>query len=78
MTHAYVPRRDFRFDHASDAVNHIEFENCTHGCQRGSLDPEMPGGACEILARVSVGDGVAVPELRDDGTVITCLAREAY
>jgi hypothetical protein len=78
---AYLPERDARFEHASDAVVWIESWNCSAGCRRGAeseleLEEFGPGGTCDILARVAVGDGEPVPELRDEGNVVICLAWE--
>lgn len=81
MADAYRPQRDSRFEHASDAIEHIETVNCAWGCKRGAQTAEEllefgPGGTCGILAQVSAGDGLPIEELDDDGAQIECLARE--
>jgi hypothetical protein len=77
----YLPQRDSRFYYADDAIQHIEALNCQWGCRRGAKDTLEwnalgPGGGCEILARVAVGDGEPIDELEYDGTRIVCHARE--
>jgi hypothetical protein len=78
---AYRSQRDHRFEHASDAILHIETVNCAWGCRRGAETAEEllefgPGGTCGILAAVAAGTGEPVPELDDDGSQIECLVRE--
>lgn len=75
-------RRDHRFDHASDALDHIEETSCRLGCRRGAKSPAEeidaggPGGQCSILLDVLMGDGNPIPELSDDGDRVVCLVRE--
>ncbi len=75
----YHPRRDGRFLHSTEAIEHIEQHNCIRGC--AVPDPKDiaefgPGGACPILARVAAGDGEPISELDDQGRRIVCLARK--
>ena len=74
---AYRPTRDPRFAYAQDAIDAIEQANCVRGC-RFAVDatPEWPGGTCDLLALVSVGDGQPIPELDDRGEGIHCLRRQ--
>lgn len=77
----FRPRREGRWEYASDTVEHIERHNCRRGCvhgaERGSEEwlSVGPGGSCDVLARVFLED--EVPELNDNGAVVTCTAFEA-
>ena len=74
---AYVARRDHRFHHSSEAIEHIEQHNCVKGRNVPAyLAGFGPGGDCPLLAQVSIGDGEPVLGLADGGQVITCLVRE--
>lgn len=78
---AFIPMREQRWHYASDAMDHVEERNCALGCKRGLADPAAfaefgPGGTCDILARVCIGDDEPIPELDDDGETVTCLVRE--
>lgn len=75
----YVAQRDHRFHHSSETIEHIEQHNCVKGCKvpdPADVAEFGPGGACPLLAQVSIGDGRPVEGLADDGQVITCLVRE--
>ena len=79
MSEAYRSRRDQRFDHSSDAIEHIEAVNCSKGCkvpEPADIVEYGPGGNCLLLVTVSIGDGDPIPGLVDDGTTIRCTARE--
>lgn len=75
----YRSRRDGRFDHSSEAIDHIEQHNCVKGC--AIPDPQDirefgPGGNCPILVQVAIGDGEPIEQLDDRGRTIVCLARQ--
>lgn len=77
---AYVTSRDNRFWYASDVVAHLEERCCSLGCRYGALTAveraaSGPGGSCDVLARVSQGDGDVIPEVDDNGKNLTCLRR---
>ena len=73
--------RSARFEYAGEAILAVEAHNCALGCMRAldvdprQFDPEMPGGSCEILARLALEE--SPEEIRDhDGTYLECVARE--
>lgn len=78
----FVSARDGRWHYSFEAVDHVEEVNCSRGCRWGAVpgspeDEEFgPGGTCEVLARVSLGDGQPIPELDDRGDEVVCLVRE--
>jgi hypothetical protein len=71
-------RGDYGCDHSSEMVDLIEEHNCIHGCTKSGTRAARrefgPGGTCNILALVAMGDG-PIPELdpRRDGP--HCTAR---
>ena len=74
-----MPHRDHRFEYSMDAVAFIERTNCAKGClePRTIEDPNEPGGNCELIVTVAIGEPKAIPELHDGGHYIKCLRREA-
>jgi hypothetical protein len=72
----YMPRRDQRFEYATNAIEHIEEHNCSKGCAVPKLKDVLefgPGGACHLLAMIVAE--IEVQEMDDDGVTITCRAR---
>lgn len=76
----FHPRREGRWEYASQTVEHIERYNCVHRCVHGAEPGSEnwlslgPGGSCDVLARVFTEP--AVPELNDNGAVVMCTAFE--
>lgn len=72
-------RGDYGSEYSGDLIQIIERHNCLKGCTKSGTEAEReefgPGGTCNILARVSLGQD-AVPELdpRPDGP--HCTARQ--
>jgi hypothetical protein len=77
MSKPFVSRRDARFEYSAEAVEFIERTNCAKGCavERVGVTPHEPGGSCELIVAVVVGDGVPIPDLTDGGTWIRCERR---
>jgi hypothetical protein len=54
-------RGDYGTDHSSDMIALIEEHNCVKGCTlsgtRAARREFGPGGNCELLALVAIGDG---------------------
>lgn len=79
--HPFRSRRDGRFNHSFEAIDHVEDTSCSLSCWRGAEpgSPEAvefgPGGTCDVLARVAIGDGEPIPELDDRGDEVVCLVR---
>jgi hypothetical protein len=78
----YVARRDDRFAHSFEAIEHVETTSCSRGCLRGAAPGSAderefgPGGTCAILAEIAIGLGEEVRELDDQGDQVVCLVRE--
>jgi hypothetical protein len=77
----YVSTRDGRFEHASDAIDAIERENCEYGCVLGARSAANAealggwGGTCWVLAEVAVGGGQVVRAIEDHGDKLVCRRR---
>ena len=77
MTRTYVPKRDRRFEYASEAGEFIERTNCAKGCIHAIDGTEQdPGGSCSIIAEVYAGMGEPVKGLTDGGMWIRCEKRQ--
>lgn len=63
--------------YAFDAIDAVEEANCSKGCVHGArtraaLAEWGPGGQCDVLAQVAIGDEVVDELTLGDGGRVTC------
>ena len=75
----FRPSHEGPWQYAHEAIEAIERDNCSHGCVFGARPGSQewtefgPGGTCQVLAEVSIGDE-PVEALDLDGEVVSCRA----
>ena len=74
----FVPRRDYRFEYAEDALEFIEDNFCSKGCKFACGDLEFPSSGCYTLPE-NICFEIPVPTIVDaDVRGLICKAYEGY
>ena len=74
----FIPRRDYRFEYATDAIEFIEANFCSKGCKFATGDIDYPSIDCHTdIDRILLLE--QVPTIVDaDERGLICTAYEGY